>query len=85
MRFLYVDSESERIVFLPRNHRYIGDVCFSNGYIYYSTENDKTTIWRIKASTGQLDTFEGYYPNVELFEIIEGNKVFILMTEVIII
>jgi hypothetical protein len=35
---------------------------------------DRITIWRIKILTGQLETYNGYYPYVQLFEITEEDK-----------
>jgi hypothetical protein len=77
MRFLFVNPESKEIVFLPRNHRDVGDICLLGDYIYYSVGMDRTTIWRVKILTGQLGTYDGYYPGVDLFEITEDDKVFI--------
>jgi hypothetical protein len=69
MRFLWINSESDKISFFHRNNKYIAYLYHSGHYIYYSTENDYTSIWRIDTKTGIIFTYPVYYPNVELFEV----------------
>jgi hypothetical protein len=75
MRFLWINYDSDRIIFFRRNNKFVGYLCYSEHYIYYSTENDYTSIWRIDTKMGIIFTYPVYYPNVELFEVDnDGNK-----------
>jgi hypothetical protein len=74
LKFLWINSESDKISFFHRNNKYIGYLYHSGHYIYYSTENDYTSIWRIDTKTGIIFTYPVYYPNVELFEVDDNGS-----------
>jgi hypothetical protein len=78
---LYIDEFSEKITFFPAEHRYIGDVCLSNGQIYYSVEAGGDSIWRIDIASGLEFYFSGYFPNVDLYEIIDDGEKFIVFSD----
>jgi hypothetical protein len=77
LKFLYINSESDTILLLPRNNRFIAFVCISGDNIYYSTENDYTSVWRVSTKTGIIFTYPGYYPNVDLFEVKDNGVTFV--------
>ncbi|MDL2229974.1 hypothetical protein LJC14_06975, partial [Treponema sp. OttesenSCG-928-L16] len=65
--FLYISSDSEEILLLPRNNKFVASVCVLGNYIYYSTENDYSSLWRVDVRTGILYSYPVYYPNVDLY------------------
>ncbi|GHV94288.1 hypothetical protein AGMMS50293_06080 [Spirochaetia bacterium] len=79
-QFLFFDSDSNKLSYFPIEHKFVADTCLAKNYIYYSTENDSTSIWRINILNRDVFTFPVYYPNVDLFEIDEKCDPFVLFT-----
>jgi hypothetical protein len=76
IRLMYIDEFSDKFVFFPALHRYIGDVCLSDGQIYFSVEAGGNSIYRIDIASGFEFSYSGYFPNADLYEIIDdGNKI----------
>jgi hypothetical protein len=79
---MYIDESSDKFVFFPALHRYIGDVCLSDGQIYFSVEAGGNSIYRIDIASGLEFNFPGYFPNADLYEIIDdGEKIIVFSYE----
>ena len=74
MRFLYIDSVSKKIIFLPRNNKYVSSVVFSDHYIFYSTEYDNSSIWSVDVINGILNPYPGYYLISDIYKSTENEK-----------
>jgi hypothetical protein len=81
-RLMYIDEFSDKFIFFPAFHRYIGDVCLSDGQIYFSVEAGGNSIYRIDIASGLEFNYPGYFPNVDLYEIVDdGNKIIVFSYE----
>jgi hypothetical protein len=79
---VYVDEFSNKFTFFPAEHKYIGDICLSENKIYYSVEFGGDSIYRIDIATGETFNYSGYFPNVDLYEIIDnGNKTIVFLDQ----
>jgi hypothetical protein len=79
---MYIDEVSDKFIFFPAFHRYIGDVCLSGGQIYFSVEAGANSIYRIDIASGLEFNYPEFFPNVDLYEIIDnGNKIIVFSYE----
>jgi hypothetical protein len=73
LQFLYADSRNDKIMLYSMWDKMIGDVIALDGYIYYSTGFD-SNIWRIECQRGTPYCYEGYFPEVDLHIIENGQR-----------
>jgi hypothetical protein len=73
LQFLYADSRNDKIMLYSMWDKMIGDVIALDGYIYYSTGFD-SNIWRIDCQRGTPYCYEGYFPEVDLYGIENGQQ-----------
>ena len=70
--FIYANSQNKKFSFHDCS-KWVADGIILDNYIIYSTEFDDNTIKKLDLSNDSIYSYDGYYPNVTIYEYLDNE------------